>query len=354
MEALTVPSTVSPTSQLHAIAEASQVGGARRAAVALGNTLGLDADAVGRLAIVVTEASTNILRHAGQGQIVMRPFGNGAPGVEVLAIDKGPGILDIARAMRDGFSTFGSAGEGLGGMKRLSETFEIYSQRGEGTVVLARITDGVRVPGDKRAATLDDRVGAISVPIRGEAECGDAWRLVASRRQLAILLVDGLGHGAAAASVAAIAMVAFGRVAEEEPEAVVTSLDRATRGSRGAAASVVLIDQEAGQLRFCGVGNVDGRVLDQQNTAHLVPQNGIVGHALPTLRPTVTAWRAGSRLVLHSDGISARWRADAYPGLAAMHPSLLAGVLFRDFARQRDDVTVLVVDEADPLSRTVA
>ena len=348
MEAVTAGAALSATSQLLEIAEQSQVGGARRAAMALGNAYGLDADAIGRLAIVVTEAATNIIRHGRNGHVVLRAFGSEVPGVEMLAIDKGPGIGDVRRAMRDGFSTFGSAGEGWGGMKRLSDTFGVYSQRGQGTVVLARIVDGPRVPEDRRHATLDDRIGVISVPLRGEAECGDAWRVVVGRRSLSVLVVDGLGHGSPAASVSATAMAAFGPLADAAPDAVVAALDKATRGSRGAALSVARIDTAARQLRFCGVGNVDGRVVDAGSPAHLVPQNGIVGHALPTLRASTAAWPEGARLVMHSDGVSARWRPESYPGLAAMHPALLAGVLFRDFARERDDVTVLVLDDREP------
>jgi anti-sigma regulatory factor (Ser/Thr protein kinase) len=348
MEAMTAPAALYTTSQLLAIVEQSQIGGARRAAVVLGNSHGLDADAVGRLAIVVTEAATNLLRHATRGQIVLRAFGSDVPGVEMLAIDKGPGIIDVQRAMRDGFSTYGSAGEGLGGMKRLSDTFGIYSQRNQGTVVLARIVDGARVAEEKRVGTLDDRVGAICVPFRGEVESGDAWRVVQGRRCLSVLVVDGLGHGSHAAAVSATALAAFGPIAEAEPDIAVAALDKATRGSRGAALSVAVIDPSARQLRFCGVGNVDGRVLNGDSASHLVPQNGIVGHALPTLRATVTEWPARARLVMHSDGVSARWRADSYPGLASSHPSLLAGVLFRDFARERDDVTILVVDDREP------
>lgn len=346
MEAVTAPFGLTATSQLLAISDPSQVGSARRAAVALATANGLGEEATGRLAIVVTEAATNIIRHAGKGQIVLRGFGAG--GIEMLALDKGPGITDVNRAMRDGFSTYGSAGEGLGGMKRLSDTFGIYSQRNQGTAVVARIVDAFRVREDRRPPTLDDRVGVVCVAIRGEVQCGDAWRIVIDRQRLSVLVVDGLGHGSEAASVSATATAVFGASAGGDPHVALMAIDKATRGSRGSAASVVVVDEATGQLHFCGVGNVDGRVMDPEDTVHLVPQNGIVGHTVPTLRPTATPWRDGARLVMHSDGISARWRAESYPGLAAAHPALLAGVIFRDFARERDDVTVLVYDDRAP------
>lgn len=351
MEALNVSPVpvvpAAPTSMRLCIDEQSQIGAARRSAVALGHTQGLGEDAIGRLAIVVTEAATNIIRHATHGYVVLRALVNGTvPGVEVLALDSGPGIPDVLRAMRDGFSTGGTAGQGLGGIQRLADTFDIYSQRGHGTVVLARIADAQR-PGHQpdRGESLDDRLGVVCVPVQRESECGDAWRVIAAPGRLAVMVVDGLGHGRGAAEVANLATAAYPSVAGSPPEEALAGIDRALRGSRGAALSLVVIGEAARQARFSGVGNVDGRVLNDGSAAHLVPQNGIVGHAMPTLRATTVAWPAGARLVMHSDGVSARWRADAYPGLANAHPALLAGVLYRDFGRERDDVTVLVLDD---------
>lgn len=354
MEALNVSSAAHgpanpavSTSVLLCVDEQSQIGAARRSAVALGHAQGLGEDAIGRLAIVVTEAATNIIRHATRGFIVLRPLVNGAaPGVEMLALDSGPGIPDVVRAMRDGFSTVGTAGQGLGGIQRLADTFDIHSQKDMGTVVLARFADGHRRDHrSDRDECLDDRLGVVSVPVQRETECGDAWQVIASPERSAVMVVDGLGHGHGAAEVATLATAVYPSLSASQPNEALAGIDRALRGSRGAAVSLVVIDEAERTLHFSGVGNVDGRVLHNGSAAHLVPQNGIVGHAMPTLRASSVAWPAGARLVLHSDGVSAKWRADAYPGLATAHPSLLAGVLYRDFGRERDDVTVLVLDD---------
>jgi hypothetical protein len=127
------------------------------------------------------------------------------------------------------------------------------------------------------------------------------------------------------------------------PEMMIAEMHVALHRSRGAALSLAVLDRSARTVRFCGVGNVDGRVATADENKHLVPQNGIVGHSMPSARSADTPWPSNARLVLHSDGISSRWRADRYPGLLARHPALLAGVLFRDFARARDDATVLVL-----------
>jgi hypothetical protein len=268
-----------------------------------------------------------------------------SPSIEVLALDKGPGIGDLARAMRDGFSTIGTAGHGLGAIERLADVFAMHAPREQGTALLARVTSGSRQASAQRAATLDDRLGVVCVPIRGEVVSGDAWKLVATRSRQSLLLVDGLGHGPGAAAAAALAIDAFAPLDDASPDRLLAILDQATRGSRGVAASVACMDPGDQQLRFSGVGNVDGRIhVGLGSTAHLVPQNGIVGHTMPTPRVTHAAWGTGSRVVMHSDGVSSRWRLDAYPGLATAHPALVAGILYRDFSRERDDATVIVFD----------
>ena len=326
------------------IDEQSQIGAARRGAVALGHAHGLGSDALGRLAIIVTEAATNIARHAGSGFLVLRGLVSGnTAAIELLALDKGPGIPDVERAMRDGYSTGGTAGQGLGGIKRLSDVFAMHSQRGMGTALLARIGERARRSiGARPVASADDEFGVVCVPLRGEIACGDAWQVVVGRQRVSVLIVDGLGHGPDAAAAAAAATTTFSQLANGLPETALVALDAAMRETRGAALSVVVIEKSVRRARFSGVGNVDGRVLADGTTQHLVPQNGIVGHGMPTPRSLDVSWPVGARLVMHSDGILPQWRLDAYDG-AAMHPALLAGLIYRDFARDRDDATVLVL-----------
>jgi anti-sigma regulatory factor (Ser/Thr protein kinase) len=327
-----------------AIEEESQIGSARRSAAALARSQGFGDDAAGRLAIVVTEAATNLFRHAGGGTIILRELGEPTAGVEMLALDKGPGIPDVRRAMRDGYSTIGTAGEGLGAMQRLADVFGVYSQRLGGTAVLARVENGPRLrPNSVRTASFADRVGAICIPLRGETACGDAWHVTSVRQRITVLVVDGLGHGPAADLVAAIALRGAPRLVTGSPESALSGFDTAMRGTRGAALSMTVVDTKARTVRFSGVGNVDGRIVSNDPAHYLAPQGGIVGHTMPVPRASDAPWPPGSRLVMHSDGVSSRWRMDAYPGLLLAHPALVAGVLYRDFGRERDDATVVVL-----------
>jgi anti-sigma regulatory factor (Ser/Thr protein kinase) len=348
MEGVIATGAIATCSRLIDVDEQSQIGAARRAATAVGSECHLGADGVGRLALVVTEAATNIVRHAGRGLIILRVLAaSPVPTVEVLALDKGPGINNLERAMRDGYSTAGTAGEGLGAMQRVADVFELHTQRDMGTAIVARIRQRSAVTNATRLApSLEDQLGVISAPLRGQTACGDAWRIVEGHHRLAVLLVDGLGHGPDAAAAALIPVRLFAKLAGDSPENALAACDRAMRGTRGAAVSVAMIAMAERAIQFGGVGNVDGRVLtDGQKAEHLVPQNGIVGHTMPTVRSTAARWPVGARLVMHSDGIAPRWRIDAYEGLAGAHPALVAGIIFRDFARARDDATVLVLDD---------
>jgi serine phosphatase RsbU (regulator of sigma subunit) len=186
------------------------------------------------------------------------------------------------------------------------------------------------------------------VPLRGEEECGDDWAVHVGAGRVTALLVDGLGHGPGAAAAALAATTGFRDVATDAPEVILGAMHTALQRTRGAALSVTVLDQARGTARFCGVGNVDGRVVTADTSRQLMPQSGIVGHTMPRVQATEIPWATDGRLVMHSDGISSRWRADSYPGLLARHPALLAGVLFRDCARDRDDATILVLREPPP------
>jgi anti-sigma regulatory factor (Ser/Thr protein kinase) len=124
------------TSQLFPIEDRSHIGEARRAGTEIAQALGLAADLTGKVALAITEAGTNISKHAGQGRIVLRQLALGpVHGLEILALDRGPGIADIAASLRDGQSTAGSQGTGLGALSRLPHEFDLYSRPQRGTAL---------------------------------------------------------------------------------------------------------------------------------------------------------------------------------------------------------------------------
>lgn len=310
--------------------EESKVGEVRRAAQAMAN-FEFDEQVAGRVAIAATELANNLLRHAGRGEILLQRLGaEGTATVELLAIDRGPGMSDVERCMTDGFSTGGTPGTGLGAVRRLADEFDIYSMPGEGTVVMARFGQG-----------LQARFGVICVPIAGEVECGDAWHLVADRNRVAAIVVDGLGHGALAAEAARAAVAAFSTSPWAPPHFVMDLAGAAMARTRGGAAAAALIEGNA--LSFAGIGNIGGTLVSPEKSQGLVSHNGTLG--MPGRRAQQFEYTriAGALLVMHTDGISARWNLAGRTALFSHHPAICAAVLYRDHGREKDDATVLVI-----------
>lgn len=327
-----------------AVDDASKVGEARRIASALAARLGFDATAQGRVAIAVTEAATNLHKYAVGGELIFRGLEiDEAHGLELLAIDRGPGIPDVDRCLADGYSTAGSPGNGLGAIRRLAYGFAIHSQPGAGTVISALFWAGLppRVPPGRAGLEW----GVVCLPAPGEEVCGDAWAMAGDPERLLLLVADGLGHGPLAAEASREAVRAFHAHASLGPAAILHAAHDMLRSTRGAAMAVALVELDLRQVRYCGVGNIAGMILDSyhQRNVSMVSHNGTVGHALRKVQEFTYPWTDGSLLVMHSDGLASHWKLDRYAGLAAGDPRLIAAILYRDSRRERDDVTVLAV-----------
>ena len=304
---------------------------------------GLDETDAYRVGIVATELATNLLKHGRDGTLLIRVSDTSPAEIELIALDRGPGIRDVSQALVDGHSTAGSPGTGLGAIRRLSEDFDISSMPGRGTAVLARLRAGRR----SRDRSGPFRVGGVSVPVRGETVCGDAWHTRMYSDGVALLVADGLGHGPAASEASAAAVEAF----EREPlggqtDRALESIHLAIRHTRGAAAAIADLTRGRNVVRYSGVGNISGVVCLDGASRQAVSNNGTLGHQVRTFREFQYPWEADGLLVMHSDGVSGRWTLDDYPGLRQRDPSLIAAILYRDFARSRDDATVVVAREA--------
>jgi len=343
------------------VTEPSQVGEARRLAQGLARSLGFDEVASGRVGIIVTEAAGNLCRHAGGGEIVLSPmrgFCNPQTPwsatriesmpwhIDILALDKGPGMHDVDECLRDGFSTGATPGTGLGAIRRQADVFAVHSQPGVGTALLARMF-AKRELAETHARTLQSHfsIGAVCVAMEGETACGDAFETFVMGSDAHILMVDGLGHGPQAAVAASGAVTYFLDDPFLLPKDALTKSHLALRSTRGAAVAHASLDLAKRELRFAGMGNISASFQTDTSSRGFVSLNGIVGVGVPKAQefrePLPDG--AGGYLVLHSDGLATQWKLESYRGLRGSDPALVAGVLYRDFRRSRDDASVVVV-----------
>lgn len=316
--------------QRFVIDDGSKVGEARRAAQELAN-FEFNADVAGKVAIAASELASNLWRHAGGGELLVQCLGaEDCATIELLAIDKGPGMTNVARCLTDGFSTAGTPGTGLGAIRRLAREFDIHSGPGEGTVVMARF-----------GAVPEIRYGGINVALEGEIDCGDGWHLAHDRGDVAIMVADGLGHGTFAHEAAEAALTAFKSAPYAAPQDVLARAHAAMSKTRGGA--VACAHLHAGKLSYSGVGNIAGSLVSPGKSQGLVSHNGTLGLGQRRSQHFEYQVEPGALLVMHSDGVSARWDLEHRPDLMACHPAVIAGAIYRDHGRGRDDATVVVL-----------
>ena len=341
--------------------DASQVGSARRRGVQLATNLGWSQEDAGRVGLVLNELATNLVKHTtGEREVIIQATDEaGSPAIEILAIDRGPGSATASTWLRDGYTTSGTPGTGLGAVSRTADRMELQSTPGAGTAILSRILprNGWRAPGGTVAPTdatdgtagsapgrpdgPDGGIGAVSIPIDGEEVNGDAWATRAVEHGRAVFVVDGLGHGPEAGRAASEAIELFRADDLSDLGRLMSRLDEGLRPTRGAAAAASLVDRASGTIRYAGVGNIAGTIVDGAASRSLVSHNGTLGRGPVRAREFSYALPAKGLLVMHSDGCRSHWRLSDYPGLTARHPSLIAGVLYRDHRRGGDDVTVV-------------
>jgi anti-sigma regulatory factor (Ser/Thr protein kinase) len=329
--------------QLVDVRDATDVAEARRVAVQCAEAFRMNETAVGKAALAATELATNLVKHGGGGSILFASDETQPHTVTLIAIDKGRGLVNLAAALRDGYSTAGSPGTGLGAIQRAAHRFDVYGLDDRGTAVLCTIeNDDGATPAPPNGSPSRITCGGVCIPKPGEDEPGDAWVAVPSRESVTIAVADGLGHGPAAADASkAMKRVVLVRP-DAEPQQMFADAHGALRATRGAAAAVARIHAMHGRLDFTGIGNIAGTIVSDEGVRRTVSTPGIVGHEMRKVQTFSYPWTASSVLFMYSDGISTNWNASQYPGLLQHDPALIAAVIFRDYARGTDDATVVV------------
>lgn len=331
---LNAPALMTERLEIH---DASQIGQARRVAQQLAQRLKFNEEGCGRVALVATELSTNIAKHAQRGFLYLREVAHpDGSGVEIIAVDKGPGF-EVKSCLADGVSSRGTSGIGLGSVLRQSQVFDAYADE-QGAVVLARLY---------RARCTDRRIGVVHLALEAEQECGDTWRIAHRKDGLSALVIDGLGHGHDAAKAAELGGDAFDTMPFVDPGTLMSNLNAAMSGSRGGAAAIAQYEAATDTLRFAGIGNIAAFLVNASRSRGLASHPGIVGVQFRKSQTFDFKEVRQDLLIMHSDGIQSRWNLRTYSGLVHCHPGVIAALLHRDFSRGRDDATILVIALGD-------
>jgi len=279
-----------------------------------------DADEVERAMVVtmVSELATNIVKYAGRGMIrVARSLASDGIEIDIWAEDSGPGIADLARALKDHFTTGTSLGLGLPGVRRMSDRFTIESTPGAGTRVHARrrIT-GRRSSASSRSVARSGAaastpaelstplwdVGLRARPAPGQRDGGDLAIAVAVDDGLLLAMIDASGHGSFAKAAAEQVRSCVERADSGELPRVLQSCHERLRDTRGAAVGLLFVNSSDRSVRYMGVGNT-GAARVVGTPWRPISKDGVLGQRLPTPREETATLSRGDLIVMWTDGV---------------------------------------------------
>lgn len=296
---------------------------------------------VGELDIIVAELVSNLVKHAGGGQVWVKLIEDGGlQGIELIGVDNGPGMKDVSRMVADGVSTKNTLGQGLGAMKRLSDVFQVFSLKDWGTVILIRLFKESLPPFKK---IPKEEIRSVVLPKPGETSCGDGFYSTTTKDHIKIFLGDGLGHGPEAAHAVMEAGKAFLACSENNPAEIIRYLSSEVKKTRGLVGTVGVFSLEQKKWRICGVGNISTRIMSPANAKNLMAYNGIIGLNVPrTLNAQEVDYEKGQHIIMCSDGLKSKWETVKYAAIQRYDASILSAALVKDYARQTDDMSVAV------------
>jgi anti-sigma regulatory factor (Ser/Thr protein kinase) len=302
--------------------------------------LGFGEQASEEIVLVVAELASNLVKHAGCGALTLRPLNNGERiGIEVETEDHGPGMRDVEEAFKDGYSTGGGLGYGLGTVNRLMDELEVSSTAALGTRILCR--RWLRVEADM-ATVHGWQVGVATRPRRLAAANGDAFVIHEWSGHLLAGVIDGLGHGEPAQEAALAAQAYVQSHYDSGLDKLFCGVSRACRGTRGVVMALARFESPTA-MTLASLGNIEMRPWTGAKRLQITVQRGFLGVHEDHVRVQQHGWDPSWMLVLHSDGLRTHWQWTDFPGLEREPPQAVANKLLSVLAKKDDDATILAV-----------
>jgi len=320
---------------------------AAKSASRFADSLGFSPAECEELALVLTELSTNLLKHAPGGALrLSRIEAPGRVGIQIESDDTGPGIPDLEQAIVDGYSTAGSLGTGLGTVNRLVDELAACSRPQPGGLRLIcqrwirPRTNGLRM--------VDLACGVATRSYRLLPENGDAFIVKQWERHALVGVIDGLGHGQFAQRAAQTARQYIEHHYDQPLESLFRGAGRACRATRGVVMALGHLDLDRHKLTLASVGDIEVRLIGNPERFNFIVKRGIVGLNTPNPVSSEHSWTSDSLLIMHSDGLRTKWTWDEFSDVAGAAPQVIAKRLLEGLGRVDDDATVLVVRNSLP------
>ncbi len=305
--------------------------------------LGFNENAQAEIQLVITELGTNLVKHAGGGEILIEGVSDGERrGLRIETRDEGPGIACPDEALSDGFSTSGGLGYGLGTVCRLASEFHIsppsMDKRGAHLVAIRWLDPDPKL---QKRPPLDIGVATRHHP--GMKVNGDGYVFENWNGSTLAGVIDGLGHGHFAHKATVTAITHIRQCYRDDLPTLFRGVARACRPTRGVVMTLARFDSESAGLTLSGIGNVEARLIREDVSTSFVSRRGILGVRSPNPSSENYVWRADYILVIHSDGLSASWRPRDFGSLWDGSAQLIARDLLKAKSRDHDDATVMVI-----------
>lgn len=296
-----------------------------------------------KMELVCNEIVTNQIKHAqGSGMLQIWDPVNAKQSIDIFGLDYGPGIENLEHAKKDGTTTTGTLGKGLGAIERLSGENAIYTMIKDansvnswhGTAIWSRFTPGKK----EKKGVLES--GSYIRAFQDNFYNGDYIEIKNGLGGLKWAHLDGLGHG----KLAADAVVPARSILNEETclEDKIASLSEKLKFGRGAVGVLGEIDASGKRLRISGVGDMQAYLIEDNERRAMNLASGILGRQHRSVVVNDIAFAQRAVAITASDGIKS-WNIETFPMLWRLHPQMIAFVMGNILARRSDDISLMVV-----------
>lgn len=314
----------------------------KRKAQALAEQYGFNAKQSADISVAASELASNLIKHAKRGIFNIEfTREDSLIKISLETKDKGPGFTDSSNSIVDGVTTSKTLGAGLGSVHRLMDSLEIRSDGIDGVTVRAEKSLSDQFKKEKVENPYD--IAALSRSLPGLSVNGDAFVIIHDNNTTLFAVIDGLGHGQFAHKASASSRQYIEAHANMPLDKLMLGTSQACRATRGAVIGMGRLHWNSNIMEYVSIGNIEMRILERSAPFNSLLRRGIVGKSMPTPIVTKNVLEEENIIIVFSDGIETKWDSKVLRQKSLTRSSELARHLMHQYARDRDDATVMVI-----------